>query len=84
MGNNKSNSVLATIRREHRKFKDIEDKDEVFLSVIDNVQERILKSANYVHIPIDELELCIDILVVDAFIRCKIFENPEGYNYATS
>lgn len=84
MGNNKSNSVLATIRREYRKFKDTEDKDEVFLSVIDNVQERILKSANYAHIPIDELELCIDILVVDAFIRCKIFENPEGYNYATS
>ena len=84
MGNNKSNSVLATIRREYRKFKDIEDKDEVFLSVIDNVQERILKSSNYIHIPIDELELCIDILVVDAFIRCKIFENPEGYNYATS
>ena len=65
-------------------FKDTEDKDEVFLSVIDNVQERILKSANYAHISIDELELCIDILVVDAFIRCKIFENPEGYNYATS
>ena len=84
MGNNKSNSVLATIRREYRKFKDIEDKDDIFLSVIDNIQERILKSANYAHIPIDELELCIDILVVDAFIRCKIFENPEGYNYATS
>jgi hypothetical protein len=23
-------------------------------------------------------------LVVDAFIRCKIFENPENYNYATT
>lgn len=84
MGNNKSNSVLATIRREYRKFKDMKNKDDVFLSVIDNVQERILKSANYAYIPIDELELCIDILVVDAFIRCKVFENPEGYNYATS
>ena len=24
----------------------------------------------------------IEIIVVDAFIRCKIFENPEGYSYA--
>jgi len=30
----------------------------------------------------NELELCINILIVDAFIRCKIFENPERYNYA--
>ncbi len=32
----------------------------------------------------DELELGVDIMPVDAFIRCKIFENPENYNYANS
>ena len=84
LGHNKSNSVLATIKREYSKLKKQQTSDDVFFLIIEKIQEKILKSANYVQIPIDELELCIDILVVDAFIRCKIFENPEGYDYATS
>ena len=36
-------------------------------------------SNNYAEIPYEELEICVEIIVVDAFIRCKIFENPEGY-----
>ena len=58
--------------------------DNLFFEVIQKVQEKIQTSANYVQTPIDELELCVNILVVDAFIRCKIFENPENYNYATT
>ena len=84
LGYNKSNSVLATIKREYLKLKNRQNSDDVFFLIIEKIQEKILKSANYAQIPIDELELCIDILVVDAFIRCKIFENPEGYDYATS
>lgn len=84
LGNNKSNSVLATIKREYLKLKKNESSDKVFFLVIDAIKNKILNSSNYVQIPIDELELCIDILVVDAFIRCKIFENPKGYNYVTS
>lgn len=84
-GANKSNSVLASIRRIYYKlkFKDL-DADSIFFSVIDSVTDIVLNSPNFEQIPMDELELCIDILVVDAFIRCKIFENPEGYNYASS
>ena len=26
----------------------------------------------------------VNILVVDAFIRCKIFDNPNNYNYVTT
>jgi hypothetical protein len=84
MGANKSNSVLATIKREYFKLKNSGTADFVFLSVIDKIKDKVLESTNFVEIPIDELELCIDILVVDAFIRCKIFENPQNYNYATS
>lgn len=84
LGSNKSNSVLATFKREYLKLKKGENADRVFFSVIDAIKNKILESANYVQIPIDELELCVDILAVDAFIRCKIFENPEGYNYVTS
>jgi len=83
-GVNKSNSVLASIKREYLKFKNQDDADSIFSSVINSVKNKVLNSSNYEEIPIDELELCVDILVVDAFIRCKIFENPGGYNYATS
>lgn len=84
MGSNKSNSVLATIKREYIKAKDAGSPDDVFFYVIDVLKTKVIESANYSQVPIDELELCIDILVVDAFIRCKIMENPEGYRYAAS
>ena len=84
LGSNKSNSVLAKIKREYIKAKDTGSPDDVFFSVIEVLKAIVIESANYSQIPIDELELCIDILVVDAFIRCKIMENPEGYKYAAS
>ena len=84
LGANKSNSVLNSIRKEYRKLKQIDNKDEIFFKTIDNIKDKVLKSQNIDSIPIDEIELCIDILVVDAFIRCKIFENPKDYKYATA
>lgn len=84
MGVNKSNSVLATIKREYLKLKGTATADQVFLFVIERMKNKVLESINFDEIPIDELELCVDILVVDAFIRCKIFENPLDYNYATT
>ncbi len=84
LGNNKSISVHAAIRREYLKFRNYDDKDAIFSAVIEAVKNKIQSSANFIQIPIDELELCVDILVVDAFIRCNIFENPEGYTYASS
>lgn len=84
LGNNKSISVHATIRREYLSLNNYDDKDKVFYAVIDAVKNKIQSSVNFIPIPIDELELCVDILVVDAFIRCRIFKNPEGYEYASS
>jgi hypothetical protein len=83
-GTNKSNFVLSTIRLEYAKAKSSLSDDQLFFEVISKVQEKVLNSSNYTSIPFDELELCINILVVDAFIRCKIFENPDKYNYATT
>lgn len=83
-GSNKSKTVLSTIRQEYAKLTSTLTDDQLFFAVIEKVQEKILNSANYQNIPFDELELCVNILVVDAFIRCKIFENPENYNHATS
>lgn len=83
-GSNKSSSVLSTIRQEYAKVKSNLTDDQLFFEVISKVEEKILNSSNYFSIPFDELELCVNILVVDAFIRCKIFENPNNYNYATT
>lgn len=84
LGVNKSTSVLRSIRKEYRNLKNSGTADFVFQEVIEKIKEKVLESPNFEEIPIDELELCIDILVVDAFIRCKIFENPQNYNYASS
>jgi len=82
MGNNKSSSVLGTIRKEYVKARNTVHDDDLFILVLEKIQEKTVQSANYKLIPIDELELCVNILVVDAFIRCKIFKNPKEYKYA--
>lgn len=84
-GANKSFSVLSVIRSQYSKLVGkIKDPNEIFFSIIDKIIEMIKKSKNYIEIPYEELELCVSILVVDAFIRCKIFENPEGYNHVVT
>jgi hypothetical protein len=83
-GVNKSKSVLDFIRREYFEHKGLLNDDELFSKIVTSVVDRIEMSSNYIHIPFDELELCVSILVVDAFMRCRIFENPEGYSLVTS
>ncbi len=83
-GSNKSSSVLSTIRLEYAKAKINLSDDGLFFEVISKVQSKVINSSNYQSMPFDELELCVNILVVDAFIRCKIFENPNNYNYASA
>lgn len=81
-GANKSFSVLAVIRKQYIKLLGGNAEPyEMFFSIIDNLIELIMNSKNYVEIPYEELEMCVSILVVDAFIRCKIFKNPEGYHH---
>ena len=85
-GVNKSFSVLQSIRKTYIQecVNTTNKADYIFLQVIKKVKEKVIRSANYIEIPIDELDLCVNILVVDSFIRCKIFKNPENYNYAPS
>lgn len=70
------------IRNEYVKAcNNYENECEIFLVVMDKIAQRVLNSKNYIEISLEELEFCVGIIVVDAFIRCKIFKNPEGYNY---
>lgn len=82
-GANKTKSVLDAIRRCYIQNKKINNNDDLFFKIIDCVIEIIQKSKNYQIIPFEELQLCVSILVVDAFIRCKIYESPKDY-HATS
>jgi hypothetical protein len=83
-GCNKSISVLNTIKGEYVNYSSELTGDELFNRVISNISARVLQSSNFEKIPQEELEMCVGILVVDAFIRCKIFKNPNDYNYAAS
>jgi hypothetical protein len=83
-GANKSFSILNSIRLEYIKLDPVDSPDQCFLLIIEKVLQRIRGSANYTPIPEEELALCVQILVVDAFIRCKIFKNPLGNTNARS
>jgi hypothetical protein len=81
-GLNKSSTVLSAFKDEYLRAKTILSDDALFFKVIDEMILRVMNSSNYTSIPLEELEQCIKILTVDAFIRCTIFENPDKYNYA--
>lgn len=76
-GKNKSTSVLSAFHNAYlklsKKFKD----DELFFEIVQHIIGVIKSSGNYVAISLEELELCVNILAADAFIRCRIFKNPE-------
>ncbi|WMT41183.1 SMEK domain-containing protein [Paenibacillus sp. D2_2] len=57
---------------------------EKFFNVVSNVEEYIFNSNNLNDIEEDVVEMCVKIITVDAFIRCKIFKNPKGYNHVAS
>ena len=83
-GNNKSLSVLTAIKRYYVVHRARLSDDDLFFKIIECVVVKVQDGANFSPIPAEELELCVNILVVDAFIRCKIFKNPVGYAHAAS
>lgn len=86
-GANKSLSILSRVRGIYYNIIELDKvvtPDECFLKIIEQVVQKIQESANFVPMPEEELMLCVQILVVDAFIRCKIFENPSGGTNANS
>lgn len=81
-GVNKSKSVLDAFRMIYIKLAPKYSGDELFFQVVEEVTSRVRNSTNYAKIPLDELELCVNVLAVDAFIRCKIFKEPAGAVHA--
>ncbi len=83
-GVNKSTAVLSAIRKEYTNNKSKYDNINLFRKIKEGVKNKIKTSSNFTEMSDEELDLCVDILVVDAFIRCKIFENPNNYSYAST
>lgn len=83
-GANKSLSVLNGIRAVFLALPESLSSDDLFLETITNVIARIKQSVNFEPIPEEELQLCVELLVVDAFIQCKIFKNPTAVTDADS
>lgn len=77
-GVNKSMAVLQFFQNCYLKICVEENNpDKTFLNIIEMSIGKVKESANFTRIESDTLALCVEILAVDAFIRCKIFENPE-------
>lgn len=77
-GRNKSKSILDSFRNVYLKLSGNFAGDELFFQIVDNMMEKVIASANHTQMAKDELLLCVNVLAVDAFIRCKIFKAPSG------
>ncbi|QLD33897.1 ABC-three component system protein [Mannheimia varigena] len=75
-------SILQTIKKKYINLKNSSiDPNKAFYEITNAIRNIIVDSKNFEEISAEELDYCIDILVVDAFLKCKIFENPKGYSY---
>jgi hypothetical protein len=75
-GLNRSKSVLDSLFTSYVRLSVKYSADELFFQIVDATVTKVKASANFVSVPLDQLELCVNILAVDAFIRCRIFKNP--------
>lgn len=85
-GVNKSRAISNVLKRIYLKLEQQHDDslqlfDKVIEVTIDKVKSEI-DGQNL--ISIEELELYIPIIAVDAFMKCRIFKNPEEYKYVAS
>lgn len=83
-GANRSLAILAKVAQLYASKKAHMHGDALFASIITDVISVIRSSANYQAMSQEELELYTHVLVVDAFIRCKIFEKPSEVSHAVT
>ena len=82
-GTNKTLSVFRKITSFYEKeliVKGLSNVDK-FFNIIGKVEDYVLQSDLLKEIPEEEIDMCVRIIVVDAFVRCKIFKNPRGYTH---
>ncbi|MCH3973700.1 ABC-three component system protein [Bifidobacterium tibiigranuli] len=83
-----TNKTLATLMRISKTYREschaYNDPSDVFNSVVAELATQIRHSASCAEISIEVLDLCVCIIVVDAFMRCKIFKRPTGEPHAVA
>jgi hypothetical protein len=56
-----------------------DNSDEIIKEVISVLEELLYESANFSNeVPIEDLEIALEIIIGDAFFNCKILENPNS------
>lgn len=81
LGKLKSYALLTKIRRIYQTYaSQLQNEDDIFFSIIQKLVEEMAQEVDLIEANIseEELEICIEIIVVDSFIRCNIFKKPEG------
>ena len=77
LGQNRRESVYQWLTREYRRLHDELDADELFDALKDYVTEKVNKDITlFDDIAYEEMEMSVCIVLVDAFIECRIFEKP--------
>ena len=83
VGKNSSFVILKSLKSEYRHLKELySDSVQLFDKIIENIKEKVRESNNIDDVSEEMLDFCVWIIIVDAFLKCQIFENPEGYKYA--
>lgn len=83
-GRNKSTSVLHAFNRIYLQLSRKHKGDDLFFEIVQCIVDTTRASSNFQPTTLEELELCVNILAVDAFLRCRIFKQPKGIQHATT
>lgn len=75
-GQNKSKSVLQKLHSIYLLQKQECTGDELFKRIAQELVSQVKASKMPAGFTVEELEMCVDILMVHAFMECKIFEKP--------
>ena len=73
--------ILQNLSDLYSRYLNQYESNALFDKIVDETKELVLDSKSAENIPVDRVNVCINVIVVDAFIRCRIFEDPEGYRY---
>lgn len=84
-GSNVSAAVFGYIGNVYLRYdRMFENKGDLFYKIIDEMRECVMRSDNCTGLTFEEIDDAVSAIAVDAFVRCKIFKNPSGYDYRDS
>lgn len=77
-GTNKSLFVLNYINLKYLRLKNtgLTSKD-LFFKLMEELTEDVISSEDYKKQSIESLQFCLGIILVDAFVKCRIFDRPK-------